>query len=670
MRRLLAACVLGAVALAVTMNAFGGSPAKDPLYEAATEDGARVLSVKVKTPAGATVRVRKSVPEFSDGVLHALAPSSTPQQHSVLNASASSVNLGQSLGSVGCSQRNPGGDVRVNQDCGFQPQAEESIAFNPVDQSNLIAGHNDAGQGAPFCGADWSNDTGRHWGTLPAPEHYKLNNPPEQLPTTGDPNRNTLYGDPGTHHPYYLSSDPGVAFDSRGRAFLSCVNADVFHVTGDFASGLWVMASPPGAKGSFYVPIGESPNVVQFAVGEQRAYTVVEDNTVRVFHDKPFVTADANPGSPNRDNVYVTWTAILFDAEGNFREEPIYGSMSTDHGVTWSTPEEISGSSEALCVGGNSFDPTLSPTACNISQGSDPKVLANGDLAVAFWNFNTPTVNNQELAVHCHPSGSSPAGTAHLSCDTPAKIGDDIQASEPFCKHLGECAPGPLIRVKDPPRLAVNPANGHLYAVWNDYRNGEFDIQMASSTDGGMTWSSTSTVNPDRGLDHFEAAIDVAKGRDHQEQGLFSSAATVDHVGVSYQRSARVPNENATPPGGFKSGDPGVQTEPSDTVLAGGTGTTTPFPFKLIGPAFPPPDGNQTGFLGDYTGITIPSGTEAHPIWADTRNVDPFAEVNGSTHDADIFTAVQQLPNGVAHIEPGTIGQPSNGGESGASGSP
>jgi hypothetical protein len=334
----------------------------------------------------------------------------------------------------------------------------------------------------------------------------------------------------------------------------------------------------------------------------------------------------------------------------------INGSMSTDHGVTWSTPEEISGGSPTLCVGGNSFDPALGPTACNFDQGSDPKVLPNGDLAVAFQNFNTPTINNQELAVHCRPTGSSPAGTAHLNCGAPAKIGDDIQAGEPQCPHLGECVPGPLIRTWDVPQLAVNPANGHLYAVWQDYRNGEFDIQMASSTDGGLTWGATSTVNPDRGLDHFEAAVDIAK------RGGGDRFDTTDRVGVSYQRSARVPNENTPPSGGFVPGQPGVQAEPSDTVLAGGTGTDTPFRFTLIGPVFPSPDGNQTGFLGDYTGITIPSGTDAHPVWADTRNVDPFASINGSTHDEDIFTTQERLPNGVGQVGPGTIGRSEAGG--------
>lgn len=646
--------------IAITVSAFGGPERVDPLYDAAVGKSSPLFTLKVKTADGAIAKVVKRKPQFSGGLLTSVAPAvSAPRRSSAVPNSASAPSLGQSQGSVGCSGRNPGGDVRVNQDCGFQMQAETGIAFNPTEPGNLIAGYNDYSAGSDLCGAAWSTDGGRHWGSMMSPWHYKFNNPPGDLPTAEDPNRNTLYGDPGSNHPYYGAADPGVAFDSRGRAFFSCLVADLLRFSGDQASGLFVVASPPGADGSFYSTIASPANVIEEIKGGERAYMVVEDNTVRVFHDKPLIAADSYKASPNRDNVYLTWTPFLFDAHGNLRETPIYGSMSTDHGVTWSTPQEISGSSETLCFGGNSLDPTLSASACNFDQGSDPKVLPNGDVVLAYQNRNAPTTNNQELAVRCHPSGSSPTGTAHLNCGAPAKIGDDITAGEPLCKGLEECIPGPFIRTFDVPRLAVNPANGHLYAAWQDYRNGEYDIQMASSTDGGLTWGATSTVNPDRGLDHFMPAVDIAK------------RGGTDRVGVSYQRSARVPNENSTPPGGFEPGQPGVQTEPSDTVLAGGTATATPFPFTVVSPVFPPPDGNQTGFLGDYTGITIPSDTLAHPIWADTRNVDPFAPFNGAKHDNDVFTTTARLPNGVERVAPGTIGQSSRSvEESGSGGGP
>jgi hypothetical protein len=174
--------------------------------------------------------------------------------------------------------------------------------------------------------------------------------------------------------------------------------------------------------------------------------------------------------------------------------------MSTDNGQHFSTPELISGTSDTLCSFGNFFDPTESAHACNFDQGSDPKALPNGDLEVIFNNGNTAATNpnGQQLGVLCHPTGSSPAGTAHLNCASPAKVGDDFSSGEPQCnfgRGPEECIPGPYIRTNDFPRLAVNPRNGHLYATWQDYQrrdNGarEFSIQMSVSTDGGRTWGS------------------------------------------------------------------------------------------------------------------------------------------------------------------------------------
>jgi hypothetical protein len=74
----------------------------------------------------------------------------------------------------------------------------------------------------------------------------------------------------------------------------------------------------------------------------------------------------------------------------------------------------------------------------------------------------------------------------------------------------------------------------------------------------------------------------------------------------------------------------------------------------VISPVFGPPDGIQSGFNGDYSGITINKGQQAH--WSDTRNGDPFP-ANGVSHDEDIFTDSVGLPNGKAKPGPGTIGK-------------
>ena len=634
-------CALGA--LAVSGSAVAAESGESIAKKAAKGNvKAPVLQMQVQRD-GQVVTLPRTLPFLSAGTIAAAqhAPGVSAGDERLEGADAAGTgqdlpapDLGVAPGSFGCSGRDSNGNTRVNQDCTFRRQAEETIAFNPLDANNLLAGQNDSRVGFNQCGIDWSTDNGNHWGDLLPPFRQKLNNPAGQEPTPSDPNRHTIVGGPGTNHTYDVGSDPAVAFDALGRGYFSCV---IFDAASN-ASGLYVTQSPPGAHGSFFFNI------------TNRAFMVVEDNSPLVFHDKNFIAADRYPSSANRGNVYVTWTAFRFTATGDFQQGPIFGSMSTDGGRHFSTPEDISASSDTLCFFGNFFDPTLSEHKCDFNQGSDPTVLPNGDLVVIFNNGNTPAgnPNGQQLGVVCHPTGNSANGTAHLNCTEPTKVGDDVITGEPQCdfgRGPEECIPGAYIRTNDFPRISRNTQNNHLYAVWQDYRNGEYDIQLSISKDGGHTWKEAGTVNPDRGLDHYFPAV---------EKALPGSS---DRVGVSYYRTQRIPNENTTPEGGFLSCNPNQRGDPkacspgtgvknSDYVLAGGTDRDTPYGFKVLSPVFPPPDGVQAGFNGDYSGLTINKGTEAHPIWSDTRNADPYTPANGVIRDEDVFTDTVDLPNG------------------------
>ena len=644
-KKLLAVVFLaaGAALLAFAIGSGSGQAGRNAVIITAAAKGDLHAA---KLAAGSTVR---TLPFLSDGSLvaaqDALGITAGDERLQGADASGGDISLDGSAGggstatgagpahSLGCGGRTSNGNARVNQDCTYRRQAEEDIVYNPTDPTNLLGGQNDSRVGFNQCGIDFSTNNGKNWGDLLPPFRQKLNNPAGQEPTPTDPNRHTIEGGPGTGHTYDAGSDPTVAFDSAGRAFFSCVVFDL----NTLASGVYVTMSPPGAEGSF------------FYNWTARRFTVAEDNSPVVFHDKQFITADANPASPNRDNVYITWTVFRFDAvSGQYEQSPIFGSMSTDHAQHWSTPEEISGSSDTLCFFGDAFTGNAADEhKCDFDQGSDPVTLPNGDLEVIFNNGNTPAdnPNGQQLGVHCHPTGSSAAGTAHLNCAAPSKVGDDVTTGEPQCNFGRECIPGAYIRTNDFPRIVTNAQNNHLYAVWQDYRNGEFDIQLSQSTDGGLTWHEAGTVNPDRGLDHYFPATD-------------QSPQLGDRVGVSYFRTERIPGENITPAAGFAPGvNAGVQAGNSDYVLAGGTGSQTPYDFKVLSPVFPPPNGIQTGFNGDYSGLVINKGDVAHPIWSDTRNVDPYAPTNGVLNDEDVFTDTIGLPNGRGNPSVGTVGK-------------
>ncbi len=623
----------------------------------------KIAQGKIKPAVLSTGGMTRTMPTVSgatvNAFLAALAASNQEEMREEEADGGTGPNAAGAFGfsrSNGCDSRNTDGNVRVNQDCTFRRQAEEMIAFDPTDPSNLVAGQNDSRVGFNQCGIDWSTDNGRNWGDLLPPFRQKLNNPASQEPTASDPNRHTILGGPGTNHTYDAGSDPMVALDSRGNAYFGCVGFDI----ASDASLLYATRSPKEAQGSFFFNV------------TSRFYVIAEDNNPEVFHDKNFIAADKYPGSPNRDNVYVTWTVFRFsaacgpqpnpDGEERFCQSPIFGSMTTDGGHHWSTPELVSGTS-SVCFVGNFFQPTAPANSCNFDQGSDPTVLPNGDLVVIFNNGNTaPTnPNAQQLSVLCHPSGDSAAGTAHLNCGNATRVGDDVVAGEPQCnfgRGPEECIPGAYIRTNDFPRISRNVNNNlHLYAAWQDYRNGRFDIQLSQSLDGGRSWQEVGTVNPDRARDHYFPAIDVAlsnnPGRGDDDRDDDHGRFNGDRVGVSYYRTDRVPNENTPPTAGFGCPAGTTQTAPfqcsgtgpknSDYVLAGGRGASTPFDFKVVSPQFAPPDGIQSGFNGDYSGLVINRGSEAHPIWSDTRNTNPFPE-NGVVHDEDVFTTSTNLP--------------------------
>jgi hypothetical protein len=499
----------------------------------------------------------------------------------------------------GCAHRFTAGgtlsNTRVNQDCSYRRQAEEVVAINPTDPSNLIGGQNDSRIGFNHCGYDWSFDGGKTWG--------------DQLP----PFWSYVQSD---GHTADACSDPTATFDSKGNAYVGGV---IFDIASN-ANSIVVQKSNAGIGGAFY----HTPTQGQFQTASTDPIGLVATtNDSNHALDKEFIVADATASSPKADNVYATYT--LFE-DGH---SPIYFSQSTDGGATWSPGIEISGANSAYCTVGSAES---DPNACDQDQGSHPIVGRDGTVYVAFLNGNIPGAGiGQHMMVKCLPNDDCSNPT---SWSAPVRMGDIDYGTQPRgpvnstgCPGGRRCLPPNGYRMSDSTEGSISvDDSGNLYSVWADFRNGQSncnpngsaatatppcdnDVFYTYSTDGGATWSSTVKLTPagsaqwqpwsavtGDGEKLFVAYYDRSYGNCEFDGCNDITLATVKNAAtgspsVSYQRvtTSSMPN------------------------LTNNTGTPTDNPV-------------QAGFLGDYIWVAADAKNQAHIVWADTRGLGGFPE--------------------------------------------
>ncbi|OGU63283.1 MAG: hypothetical protein A2W30_03240, partial [Ignavibacteria bacterium RBG_16_36_9] len=161
------------------------------------------------------------------------------------------------------------------------------------------------------------------------------------------------------------------------------------------------------------------------------------------FEDKEWGAVDLTPTSPYVNTQYCSWTR--FAANQN-----ILLIRSTDDGATWSSPVTVSDQSNV--------------------QGSFPATGSNGELYVVWLGYS---------------------GTDQIkfdkSTDGGVTFGTDVAINN---------APNAWF-----PHMAVDlsggPFHNYIYVVWNDERNGDDDVFLSISSNGGNTWSTAARVNND-----------------------------------------------------------------------------------------------------------------------------------------------------------------------------
>ena len=225
------------------------------------------------------------------------------------------------VGSV--SQPAFGANVDASHECGSQ--SETSIAINPANARNVIAGSNEI-QRLPMR-AMYSTDGGTTFTGVDLPL------PPAR-----------------TNSGFDFGSDPGIAFDSSGNAYYSYIV--VFFGKGGGVNGS-EMAVAHSADG------GVTWSATYFALETGNAQ----------FDDKPMITVDTGTAHPGR--IDVAWDHATGSSSSTKNGNNVLLSSSDDGGLTFSPPVSVSGQFTGRTGG----------------IGADPYVTGDGTLHVAWQDY-------------------------------------------------------------------------------------------------------------------------------------------------------------------------------------------------------------------------------------------------------------------------------------------
>jgi photosystem II stability/assembly factor-like uncharacterized protein len=300
-------------------------------------------------------------------------------------------------------------------------------------------------------------------------------NNPQQLATAFQTNASVAYSEDGgltwtiaegtAPVDYHRSGDVSITYDQRGRAFLCYIAFDKlgtmnYWAHGATRNGIFVRRSRDGGK-----------------TWEGRAATVIAHNSDPgiPFEDKPYILADTT-GSRYAGTLYVGWTQFSLE------KSIILFSRSTDGGVTWSKPIEIS-THEGL-----PRDETGSVEGFTGAVGGD------GTIYVA-W------ADGSEIALASSRDGGQTFSRSRSILQTAPSYFDLFRVS----------------RGNGFPQIGIERQTNRLFVVWADYRNGDIDIFSSTSRNRGKSWSAAARVNSDpvhNGADQFMQwlAVDSVDG--------------------------------------------------------------------------------------------------------------------------------------------------------------
>jgi len=351
-------------------------------------------------------------------------------------------------------------NIRVNQPSSTDPN-ETSIAINPLDSLNLVAGAN-------IRYYYYSTDGGYTWiqGNLTSP-----------LGVWGD---------------------PCVVFDLNGHCYFG-------HLSNPSSGGYWIDR----------IVVQKSTNKgISWSSGVGIGYNPPSRN-----QDKEWIAVDWT-NSPYRNNIYVAWTE--FDSYGSSNPQDssrILFSRSTDGGLTWSAPVRISdkggdcidedntveGAVPAVGPNGEVYLAWAGPLGLVFDKSTDGGLTWGVDKVITSipggWDFNVPGIYrcNGLPITACDISNSPYRGTIYVNWSDQRNGTNNTDVFLVKSTDGGNTWSQPKRVNQDNTQthqfftwMTVDPATGYLYFVYYDRRNyndNRTDVYLARSTDGGETFT-------------------------------------------------------------------------------------------------------------------------------------------------------------------------------------
>jgi hypothetical protein len=458
----------------------------------------------------------------------------------------------------------------------YNPQNEQNIVINPTNSQNVVTSANDYRYGFQEL-AYVSMDGGNSFADVLLPGW------------------DVATGGTGLFTHVSAGGDPVLAFGQDGTLYFLALVYD-FSFANRTPSGVAVASSPDGGA------TWSTPVMVHF------------ESANNFFNDKPWIAAGAG------GDVYVTWTHFNQGPHGaGYISSHIVGSVSHDHGHTWS---------EMIAV---------SDSAHPFDQGSSPAYAPDGTLYVAYeGNQATNTARDQTVVAR-----STDGGMTFTNAEV-GRVYDDIGCYPANVAQGRARLSFEQFRINSYPSLAIDPGTGGLAIAWSDDQNNAGCASGAASF-SGSTNNQVKLVTSADGKT-WTAPQQITSGADKVYPAVGANAGRIV-VGYYTRDFSPVPTatDHTCQRGFLSNQDPGYPTS-----------ATTPVHYVDLAPvcldyAFSSSTDNfasetrvssqssnpylqfSGSFIGDYTGVAVDPAGGVHTVWTDDRGLPGTTAPNQDT---------------------------------------